>query len=151
MKRVVAAAAVCVLFFCGCQGGELDETMLTYTNELSKVNEIDVIPDDAPDIVETLSGEEELENFVETLGLSKWKESALSQEAEKSGTFSLREIVTAEDSMSEGADTGQVGVNCIGEIFVYKSVPYVSVRIADTTLSFEVPEETAEYLNGYFE
>ena len=53
--------------------------------------------------------------------------------------------------MSEGADTGQVGVNCIGEIFVYKSVPYVSVRIADTTLSFEVPEETAEYLNGYFE
>ena len=61
MKRVVAAAAVCVLVFCGCQGGELDETMLTYTNELSKVNEIDVIPDDAPDIVETLSGEEELE------------------------------------------------------------------------------------------
>ena len=143
MKRVLAAAAVCVLIFCGCQGGEMDETMLMYTDELSKVNEIDIIPDDIPDIVETLSSGEELEQFVETLDLSQWKESALSQEAEKSGTFSLREITSV--------DAEQTDVRCIGEIFVYKSVPYVSVRIADTTVSFEVPQETAEYLNSYFE
>lgn len=121
----------------------MDETMLMYTDELSKVNEIDIIPDDIPDIVETLSSGEELEQFVETLDLSQWKESALSQEAEKSGTFSLREITSV--------DAEQTDVRCIGEIFVYKSVPYVSVRIADTTVSFEVPQETAEYLNSYFE
>ena len=146
---LAAAAAVLVLILCGCQGGgaaSSEPEVFSIGESLLKSQEIAVLPEGTDETPQVLRSEEEIASITEELRISDGKKAVLPEGAEKSGIFCLRQTETLK--LGQRAEDRKMKEIC--RICVYRSLPYVTLKIAGLEMTFSVGEETAAYLNSYF-
>lgn len=88
MKKIFISSLMLALLLCGCQsGGNTDSS--DFGDDLSKAQEIAVIPADTSDVSETITADEDIKAFIEALDLESWKLKPLSEGASEIGSFGL--------------------------------------------------------------
>ena len=145
MKKLFIALVMASILFCGC-GKEKSSDASEYYNAVSKAQKITVVSADTSSVVQTLSGKEDIGDFMAALDMDKWELGKLPSGAEEIGSFGL--------SQEETVKFGQTGTD--GELYdvckisVYDA-SYVKFEVAGLDMVFEISEDTADYLQGYFE
>lgn len=146
MKKVIAAMLMVMIFLCGCQVSDKGADVSEYQAELTKAQEIAVIPANTSTVTKTLVSSEDIADFVSALDIESWELKSLPQTSELAGTFSLSQ----EDTIKFGETATDGELHQVCEISCYKENPYITMKILGMALTFEVPNTTAEYLNSYF-
>ena len=146
MKKLFIVVLMAMTFFCGCQANNESTDVSEYYGELSKAQEIAVIPTDASDAVETLTETKDIESFITMLDMEHWELKPLPQTAESIGMFSFSQEETIK--FGEIATDGELHNVC--EIVCYEEIPYITLKIAYLKMNFKVSDATAKYLNEYF-
>ena len=130
---------------CGCQANENTNTS-DYGDDISKAQEIAVISPDTAEVIDTITDTEEIKNFVSALNLDQWELKTLPDEAAIIGSFGLAQEKTIKLGQTDTDGT----LYDIATITLYNG-DYISFEIGGLDMTFEVSEDTADYLNGYFE
>ena len=145
MKKILILAAIILVLLCGCQANE-ETNASDYGDDISKAQEIAVISSDTSEVIDTITDTEEIKDFVSALNLDQWELKTLPDEASEIGSFGLAQ----EETIKLGqADTDGTLFD-IAAITLYNGA-YISFEIGGFDMTFEVSEDTADYLNGYFE
>ena len=148
MRRNIFLALILCGLLTGCQGrGHTEAT--DYAERLTKAQEIAVTPAGATEAAEVFSGEEEQKKFLEELGIEEgiedWAPVSLPEDAKETGSF----VFAQEETLRFGETETDGELYDICRLRVYDG-PYVSLELGKVTVTFEVPEETADKLNSYF-
>lgn len=150
MKKIlmatIMATVMATMLLCGCQADRGGTDVSGYYGELSKAQEIAVIPAGTSDIGETLTESQDMAGFVTALDMEHWELKTLPENAEAVGTFSFSQEETIK--FGESATDGKLHYVC--EMVCYEGIPYVTLKIAGLKMTFIVPDETAKYLAEYF-
>lgn len=146
MKKLLIVVLMVTTFLCGCQANNKSTDVSEYYGELSKAQEIAVIPADTSDVVETLTESKDIASFITALDMEHWELKTLPQTAKSVGTFSFSQEETIK--FGKSATDGELHYVC--EIVCYEEIPYITFKVADLKMTFKVSDATAEYLNGYF-
>ena len=147
MKKIVIAVIIMVTtLLCGCQVNNESTDVSEYYGNLSKAQEIAVIPDDTSDIEETLTESKDIASFIAALDMEHWELKTLPQVAESVGTFSFSQEETTK--FGKSATDGELHYVC--EIVCYEEIPYITFKTAGLKMTFRVSDETAKYLTEYF-
>ncbi|QDW73147.1 hypothetical protein FND36_03295 [Lachnospiraceae bacterium KGMB03038] len=144
MKKIIMALVLVLGILCGCQEKESKE-ISDYGQELEKAQEITVISANTANVAAVLDEKKELEKFVEELKIEKWELAKAPEKAEETGSFCFSQEKTVE--LGETETDGKLYDIC--KLTVY-DVPYISLEMGSIHMTFEIPEDTAEELNGYF-
>lgn len=145
MKKLLLLLTAAMLLG-GCHAGRDNETASEYFGELSKAQEIAVIPADASAAAQVLTEGEEISDFIFVLDMEQWEWKPLPKEAEFVGIFRFSQEETIQ--LGERAADGELHPVC--EVLSYADIPYVTLKIAGTEMTFQVPDEAAEALAEYF-
>lgn len=135
MKKILVTLVAILALLCGCQANE-NTNASDYGDDISKAQEIAVI---SPDTAE-------IEDFVSALDLDQWELKTLPDEASEIGSFGLAQ----EETIKLGQTDTDGTLYDIATITLYNGA-YISFEIGGFDMTFEVSENTADYLNGYFE
>ena len=135
MKKLLITLVAILTLLCGCQANE-NTNASDYGDDISKAQEIAVISPDT----------EEIEDFVSALDLDQWELKTLPDEASEIGSFGLAQEGTIKLGQTDTDGT----LYDIATITLYNGA-YISFEIGGFDMTFEVSEDTADYLNGYFE
>ncbi len=135
MKKILVTLVAILALLCGCQANE-NTNASDYGDDISKAQEIAVI---SPDTAE-------IEDFVSALDLDQWELKTLPDEASEIGSFGLAQ----EETIKLGQTDTDGTLYDIATITLYNGA-YISFEIGGFDMTFEVSEDTADYLNGYFE
>lgn len=159
MKRsLIIFAAILTLLLCGCQVNKNTNAPVydfqvnkntntsVYGDDISKEHKIIVVSSDTSEVIQTISGEKNLENFVLALNLDEWKLSTLPDNATEIGSFWL----TKEDTIKFGETETDGTRHDVVSITLYNN-SYICFEVDGLDMTFEVNEDTDDYLNGYFE
>lgn len=144
MKKILITLVAILALLCGCQANENTNTS-DYGDDISKAQEIAVISPDTAEVIDTITDTEEIENFVSALNLDQWELKTLPDEASIIGSFGLAQEKTIELGQTDTDGT----LYDIATITLYNG-DYISFEIGGLDMTFEVSEDTADYLNGYF-
>ena len=145
MKKILITLVAILALLCGCQANENTNTS-DYGDDISKAQEIAVISPDTAEVIDTITDTEEIKNFVSALNLDQWELKTLPDEAAIIGSFGLAQEKTIKLGQTDTDGT----LYDIATITLYNG-DYISFEIGGLDMAFEVSEETADYLNGYFE
>lgn len=149
MKKSLVALAILLMFLlCGCQASEKADD-LDYGDAFSKVQTIAVISPDTLEVIETITDAEDIQNFTQALDVGQWELASLPDHASKLGTFGLSQQKTIQLLDTTPDET----LYDVGSITLYEG-GYIGIEIDGLdwlTATFEVSDNTADYLNGYFE
>ena len=145
MKKILILSATILVLLCGCQASE-DTNASDYKDDISKAQEIAVISSDTEEVINTITDTEEISDFILTLNLDQWELKTLPDEASEIGSFGLAQ----EETIKLGQTDTDGTLYDIATITLY-SGDYIGFEIGGFDLTFEVSEDTADYLNGYFE
>lgn len=145
MKRAVITLVAMLTLLCGCQANE-DTKASDYGDDISKAQEIAVISPDTAVVIDTITDTEEIEDFVSALDLDQWELKPLPDEASEIGSFGLAQ----EETIKLGQTDTDGTLYDIATITLYNG-SYISFEIGGFDMTFEVSEDTANYLNGYFQ
>ena len=145
MKKILILSATILVLLCGCQASE-DTNASDYGDDISKAQEIAVISPDTAEVIDTITDIEEIEDFVSALDLDQWELKTLPDEASEIGSFGLAQ----EETIKLGQADTDGTLYDIATITLYNGA-YISFEIGGFDITFEVSEDTADYLNGYFE
>ena len=104
-----------------------------------------MLPEGTDETPQVLRSEEEIASLQKSCG-SQTGKSGSSGGSGKSGIFCLRQTETLK--LGQRAEDREMKEIC--RICVYRSLPYVTLKIAGLEMTFSVGEETAAYLNSYF-
>ena len=144
MKKIFISSLMLALLLCGCQsGGNTDSS--DFGDDLSKAQEIAVIPADTSDVSETITADEDIKAFIEALDLESWKLKPLSEGASEIGSFGLSQ----EKTVKLGQDGSDGNLYDIASITLYDN-SYVEFDVGGLDTTFEVSKAAADYLDGYF-
>lgn len=143
-KILITLVAILTLL-CGCQANE-NINAYDYGDDISKAQEIAVISPNTTEVVDTITDTDEIEDFVSALNLDQWELKTLPDEVSEIGSFGLAQ----EETIKLGQTDTDGTLYDIATITLYNGA-YVSSEIGGFDMTFEVSEETADYLNGYFE
>lgn len=143
MKKLFLVVVLCVGLICGCQAN--NNSGGQYSDEVSKTQEIAVIPAGASDIIETITDKKDIEEFVLSLDMNEWEIGELPKSAEEVGTFGLSQ----EETIKLGQTETDSELYDVCKIVVYDEA-YVDFEIGGLNMTFAVSEDTASYLNGFF-
>ena len=147
-KRCQAAAlilaALCLTALCGCQ------LRLTLSDpfsweDLSKAQEIQVIPGGTEEAAQAITGEAELEAFVAGLELEQWQLADLPEGAAVSGAFRLTQLEA--QKLGQRAEDRQRLEICT--LRAYEGLPCLTVEAAGLQLHFQIPPEAQAHLAQY--
>lgn len=144
MKKIMITLMVILTLLCGCQANE-NTNASDYGDDISKAQEIAVISPETAEVMDTITGAEEIKDFVSALEVDKWKLETLPEEATEIGSFGLAQ----EETIKLGQMDTDGTLFDIATITLYDG-NYISFEIGGLDMVFEVSEETADYLNGYF-
>lgn len=147
MRKAMISLLVLALLLCGCQAGGGQENNSSYYNDVSKAQEIAVVPADSSEALQTLTDKEEITDFVSALDMDNWDLQELPKEAEILGSFRFSQEKTVK--YGETATDGELEYLC--ELLCYKDVPYITFRLSGFAMTFEVSADAAAYLAEYFE
>ncbi len=146
MRRAAALvlAALCLTALCGCQ------LRLTLGDpfsweDLSKTQEVQVIPGGTGDAVQTITGEAELEAFVAGLEVEQWQLTGLPEGAAVSGAFRLTQLESRK--LGQRAEDRQRLEICT--LLAYEGLPCLTVEAAGLQLHFQIPPEAQAHLAQY--
>lgn len=145
MKKILITLVAILALLCGCQANENTNTS-DYGDDISKAQEIAVISPDTAEVIDTITDTEEIKNFVSALNLDQWELKTLPDEAAIIGSFGLAQEKTIKLGQTDTDGT----LYDIATITLYNG-DYISFEIGGLDMTFEVSENTADYLNGYFE
>ena len=145
MKKILITLVAILALLCGCQANENTNTS-DYGDDISKAQEIAVISPDTAEVIDTITDTEEIKNFVSALNLDQWELKTLPYEAAIIGSFGLAQEKTIKLGQTDTDGT----LYDIATITLYNG-DYISFEIGGLDMTFEVSEDTADYLNGYFE
>lgn len=145
MKKILITFAAILTFLCGCQANE-NANASDYGDDISKAQEIAVISPDTAEVIDTITDAEEIKGFVSALNLDEWALKTLPDEASEIGSFGL----TQENTIKLGQTDLDGTLYDIATITLYNGA-YISFEIGGLDMTFEVSEDTADYLSGYFE
>ena len=145
MKKILITLVAILALLCGCQANENTNTS-DYGDDISKAHEIAVISPDTAEVIDTITDTEEIKNFVSALNLDQWELKTLPDEAAIIGSFGLAQEKTIKLGQTDTDGT----LYDIATITLYNG-DYISFEIGGLDMTFEVSEDTADYLNGYFE
>ena len=146
MKKIIIAVIMVTTLLCGCQANNESTDVSEYYGDLSKAQEIAVIPADTSDIEETLTERKDIAGFIAALDMEHWEFKTLPQVAESVGTFSFSQEETIK--FGESKTDGELHYVC--EIVCYEEIPYITFKTAGLKMTFSVSDETAKYLMEYF-
>lgn len=144
MKKIMITFVAILTLLCGCQANE-DNNVSDYGDDISKAQEIAVVSPETAEVMDTITGAEEIKDFVSALEVDKWKLETLPEEATEIGSFGLAQ----EETIKLGQMDTDGTLFDIATITLYDG-NYISFEIGGLDMVFEVSEETADYLNGYF-
>ena len=144
MKKIMITLMAILTLLCGCQANE-NTNASDYGDDISKAQEIAVISPETAEVMDTITGTEEIKDFVSALEVDKWKLETLPEEATEIGSFGLAQ----EETIKLGQTDTDGTLFDIATITLYDR-NYISFEIGGLDMVFEVSEETADYLNGYF-
>ena len=133
-----------LILLCGCQANG-NTNVSDYGNAISKAQEITVIVPETAEVIDTITDTAEIKDFVSALEVDKWKIETLPDEASEIGSFGLAQ----EETIKLGQTDTDGTLFDIATITLYDG-NYISFEIGGLDMVFEVSEETADYLNGYF-
>lgn len=145
MKKIWIAFVATLTLLCGCQANE-NINASDYGEDIAKAQEIAVVSADTSEVLETITSEEDIEHFVLSLGLDQWKLKALPDHAAEIGSFDLAQEQTIRLGQTDSDGT----LYEMATITLYRGT-YVGLEIGGLDMTFEVSEDTADYLSGYFE
>ena len=145
MKKILVTLVAILALLCGCQANE-NTNASDYGDDISKAQEIAVISPDTAEVIDTITDTEEIKNFVSALNLDQWELKTLPDEAAIIGSFGLAQEKTIKLGQTDTDGT----LYDIATITLYNG-DYISFEIGGLDMTFEVSEDTADYLNGYFE
>lgn len=145
MKKAVITLVAMLTLLCGCQANE-NTNASDYEDDISKAQEIAVISPDTAVVIGTITDTEEIEDFVSALDLDQWELKPLPDEASEIGSFGLAQ----EETIKLGQTDTDGTLYDIATITLYNG-SYISFEIGGFDMTFEVSEDTTNYLNGYFQ
>lgn len=145
MKRsLIILAAILTLLLCSCQNNE-DTNTSVYGDDISKAQEIVVVSSDTSEVIETITDKKDIEDFVLALDLDEWKLRTLPDKAAEIGSFGLSQ----EETIKFGQTDTDGTLYHVATITLYNN-SYISFKVGGIDMTFEVSEDTEDYLNGYF-
>lgn len=146
MKRsLMIFAAILTLLLCSCQANKNTNTSV-YEDDISKAQKIVVVSSDTSEVIETITDKKEIEDFVLALDLDAWKLRTLPDKAAEIGSFRLSQ----EETIKLGQTDTDGTLYDVATITLYNH-SYISLETGALDMTFEVSEDTADDLNGYFE
>ena len=145
MRKILILSAAILVLLCGCQANE-ETNASDYGDDISKAQEIAVISSNTSEVIDTITDTEEIKDFVSALNLDQWELKTLPDEASEIGSFGLAQ----EETVKLGQTDTDGTLYDIAVITLY-SGDYIGFEIGGLDMTFEVSEDTADYLNGYFE
>ena len=145
MKKILILSATILVLLCGCQANE-ETNASDYGDDISKAQEIAVISPDTSEVIDTITDTEEIKDFVSALNLDQWELKTLPDKASEIGSFGLAQ----EETIKLGQTDTDGTLFDIAAITLY-SGNVIGFDIGGLDMTFEVSEDTADYLNGYFE
>ena len=146
MKKLLMLLLIPTILLCGCHANSEKEDISEYYEELSKAQEISILPANTSTATQTLTESEEISDFILALDMEHWEIKTLPKEAKLAGTFQLSQEETIK--FGESATDGELYSVC--EMLCYKDIPYITLKIASMKMTFEVSNTVAEYLADYF-
>jgi len=148
MKRIfLVIAAVLILLLSGCGFQANNETDISaYDDGITKAQEITVVSANTSAVLETITSKDDIEHFILALDLDKWEMKALPDNAIKIGSFSLAQ----EETIKYGQSDTDRELYDAAIITLYDG-SYIGFEIGGMEMTFAVSEDTADYLNEYFE
>lgn len=120
--------------------------MSDYGDDISKAQEITVVSADTSEVIDTITSKEDIEAFVAALDMDEWKLKALPEEATEIGSFGFSQ----EETVKLGQTDTDGTLYDIAAITLYND-SCIGFEIGGLDMTFEVSNDTADYLNGYFE
>ena len=145
MKKILILSAAILVLLCGCQANE-ETNASDYGDDISKAQEIAVISSDTSEVIDTITDTEEIKDFVSALNLNQWELKTLPDEASEIGSFGLAQ----EETVKLGQTDTDGTLYDIAAITLYGG-NFIGFEIGGLDMTFDVSEDTAAYLNGYFE
>lgn len=139
-----AAALLCLLLLAGCKDtGRLSAGF--DTDAFSKAQRI-VVTDASGAERAVLEEEADIDAFVEALSVEGWHVKELPEGLQKGGAFTLFQTETVTALMDEQ----EAEVREICTFQCYQDAPYLTIEvdIADLSIPFSIPQETADYLQS---
>lgn len=146
MKKLLMLLLIPAVLLCGCHADSEKEDVSEYYKELSKAQEISVLPANTSTATQILTGSDEISDFILALDMEHWEMKTLPKETEIVGIFQLSQEETIKFGESE-AD-GELYSVC--EMLCYENIPYVTLKIAGMKMTFKVSDTAMEYLTDYF-
>lgn len=146
-KRIVSAALLCLLLLAGCKAVTLSGTGFD-AEEFSKAQRI-VVTDASGAERAVLEREEDIDAFVEAVNVEGWHVKEIPEGLQKGGAFILYQTETVTAFMGEK----EAEMQEICTFQCYQDAPYltIDVGIADISIPFSIPQETADYFQGILE
>lgn len=146
MKKILLLLLVATMLLCGCYDDNEKEDISDYSGELSKAQQIAVIPVDTSHEMKILKESGELSEFISALDTERWELDELPETADVLGTFVFSQEETVK--FGESATDGELYQVC--EMICYEEIPYITLKMAELEMTFKVSGETAEYLGDWF-
>lgn len=144
MKKVFLVTLMLTVLLCGCQADREADTS-DYKGDISKAQEIAVISADTSEVLERITEQEDIENFVTELDVDTWTLEKVPEDAKEVGSFGLSQEKTIE--LGETETDGTLYDVC--KITLYDS-SYINFEMAGLNMTFKVSGETEAYLREYF-
>ena len=132
-----------VLALLGCQQGQAGDA---WPLQLSKAQQIAVLPQGSDSPIKVLTGQEALEDFVLALDLEAWKPAVLPAGLEPLGAF----LLSQEDTVKLGEQRTDAVLYPLGRILYYAAQPYVTIEIDHWSICFQISQAAADYLGQFF-
>lgn len=146
MKKILMLLLIPTMLLCSCHANSEKENAAEYYEELSKTQEIAVLPADTSAETQILAESEEISDFIFALDMEHWEMKTLPKEAESVGSFQLSQ----EETIKFGESTTDEELYSVCEMLCYGDIPYVTLEMAGMKMTFKVSDTTMEYLADYF-
>ncbi|MBP3459292.1 MAG: hypothetical protein J6K58_08790 [Lachnospiraceae bacterium] len=147
MKKILMLLLMTTVFLCGCHANSEKEDASEYCGELSKAQEIAVLPANTSTATQILAESEEISDFISALDMEHWELKTLPKEAKLVGTFQFSQEETIK--FGESATDGELYPVC--ELLCYEDIPYVTLEVDGMKMTFKVSDTAIEYLADYFQ
>lgn len=115
MKKLLILLLIPTILLCGCHANSEKEDVSEYYEELSKAQEISILPANTSTATQTLTESEEISDFILALDMELWEMKTLPKKAELAGIFQLSQEETIK--FGESATDGELYSVC--EILCY--------------------------------
>lgn len=146
MKKLLMLLLIPAILLCGCHANNEKEDVSEYCEELSKAQEISILPANTSTAMQTLTESEEISDFIFALDMENWEMKTLPKAVELVGTFQFSQEETIK--FGESATQGELYSVC--EMLCYEDIPFVTLKIAGMKMTFKVSDTAMEYLTDYF-